>query len=156
MKSAAGLVFFVLQVGCAGIACAAGPADDAKAVAQCVDKAQKDDRFPGACIGVVADPCIKAAGDADGARACAKRELAVWRERLKKAIAAIGKNGPKQMAAAVAAAQKSLAAAQDSLCPQFNGLDPGMSMGGEDYCRLQETARRVLVLERLAAAVSEH
>jgi len=155
MKSA-GVLIVVMQVGWLGVAGAAGPADDAKAVAQCVEKAQTNDQFPGACIGMVADPCIKNAASPDAAKACAKRELAVWRARLTKAIALIGKSGPKQMAPAVAAAQKSLAASQDSLCPQFNGLDPGMSMGGEDYCRLQETARRALVLERLAAAVSEH
>jgi len=158
MKSA-GVLIVVMQVGWMGVACA-GPADDAKAIAQCVEKA--GDQFPGACIGIVADPCIKNAfragnaDDANDAKACAKRELAVWRARMTKAIALIGKGATKPMVAAVAAAQKTLAASQDSLCPQFNVLDPGMAMGGEDYCRLQETARRVLMLERFAAAVSEH
>ena len=152
----ASLVVVTMLTGWAAAAAAAGPADDAKAVAECVDKAQTSDQFPGACIGIVADPCIKHAGTPDAAKGCAKRELDIWRGRLARAIAVIGKNGPKKMASAVAAAQKSLAASQDSLCPQFNGLDPGMSMGGEDYCRLHETARRALMLERLAAAVSEH
>jgi len=148
------------QVGLAGAAFAAGPADDAKVIAQCVETAQNSGQFPGRCIGAIADPCIEGASKHDAyvedAKACAKRELAAWRGRLAKAVAVISKNGPKKMAPAVAAAQKSLVASQDSLCPQFNGLDPGMSLGAEDYCRLQETARRVLLLERLAAAVSEH
>jgi hypothetical protein len=58
--------------------------------------------------------------------------------------------------ASVAAAQKAWAGSQDKLCPLFNTLDPGMALGAEDYCRLQETARRVLLLERLGEAVSEH
>jgi hypothetical protein len=151
-----GLGMALVLIAWAGVAGAAGPADDAKAVAQCVERAEQNDQFPGACIGVVADPCIKGAADLDDAKACARRELAVWRARMTKAIARIGKGGPKPMAPAVAAAQKSLAASQDSLCPQFNGLDLGVTSGSEDYCRLQETARRVLVLEQLVAAVSEH
>ena len=91
------VLIVVIQIGWMSAACAAGPADDAKAVAQCIEKAEKNDQFPGACIGVIADPCIKNASSPDDAKACAKRELAVWRARLTKAVAAIGKSGPKQM-----------------------------------------------------------
>ena len=152
----------LLCLGAAGAAVAAGPspAEDSKAVARCVDAAQKADRFAGNCIGVVADPCIKATRERDSAvedaKACAQRELAVWAARLKTALAAAAKNGGPEMAASVAAAQKTWAASQDKLCPLFDNLDPGASLGGANYCRLQETARRALVLERLAAAVSEH
>jgi hypothetical protein len=149
------VVVLAMLIGWAGPA-AAGPADDEKTIAQCVVKAAASDQFPGACIGVVADPCIRNAGAPEAASACAKRELAVWRGRMTKAMALIGKGGPKDMVAALAKVQKTFAIMLDGLCPQLNGLDPGMSMGGEDYCRLQETARHALLLERLAAAVSEH
>jgi hypothetical protein len=152
----------LLCLGAAGgsFAAAPSPAEDSKAVARCVEAAQKADGFAGNCIGVVADPCIKAARERDSAaedaKACARRELAVWAARLKAAIALIGKNGGNDMLASVTAAQKAGMASQDKLCPLFDNLDPGASLGGADYCRLQETARRALMLERLAAAVSEH
>ena len=151
----------VLAIGAMGaFAAAATPAEDGKAVARCVDAARKADGFAGNCIGVVADPCIKAARErdsaADDAKACARRELAVWAARMKTALAAAVRNGGKDMAASVTAAQKAWAASQDKLCPLFDNLDPGAALGGADYCRLQETALRALVLERLAGAVSEH
>jgi hypothetical protein len=137
------VVVIAMMVRWAGAASAAGPADDAQAVAQCVDTAEASDQFPGACIGIVADPCIKAAGTPDAAKACAKRELAVWRVRMTKAIALIGKGGPKQMAPAVAAAQRSLAAGQDSLCPQFKASIRACRWAARTTagCRRQRAAR---------------
>jgi uncharacterized protein YecT (DUF1311 family) len=133
---------------------------DAKAVAQCLDAARNGDGFGGNCIGVVADPCIKAAAGRDSyvadEKACAARELAVWRARLTQAVTAASKSGGNQVRGAIAAAQKSWASSQDALCPLFANLDPGAAPGADAYCRLQETARRALLLERLAAAVGEH
>ncbi|HLH93031.1 MAG TPA: lysozyme inhibitor LprI family protein [Xanthobacteraceae bacterium] len=160
--SAARMLAVLLCLGAAGagFAAAPSPAEDSKAVARCVDAAQKADGFAGNCVGVVADPCIKAVRERDSAaedaKACARRELAVWAARLKTALAAAAKNGGKDMASSVTAAQKAWTASQEKLCPLFDNLDPGASLGGADYCRLQETARRALVLERLAGAVSEH
>jgi uncharacterized protein YecT (DUF1311 family) len=135
-------------------------AADAKAVALCVDAARNSDGFGGNCIGIVADPCIKAASNRDSsvadAKACAARELAVWQARLTQAAATASRSGGSQMKSAIATAQKSWTGSQDALCPQFAHLDPGMAPGADVYCRLQETARRALLLERLAAAVSEH
>ena len=147
--------------GSIGAALAAPPtAADAKVVAQCVDAARNGDGFGGNCIGVVADPCIKAAAgrnsDVADWKACAARELAVWQARLTQAVAAANKGGGNPVRNAVAAAQKSFASSQDTLCPLFANLDPGMTPGAEVYCRLQETARRALLLERLGAAVGEH
>ena len=145
----------------AGAALAAPPtAADAKAVAQCVDAARNGDAFGGNCIGVVADPCIKAAANRDShvadQKACAARELAVWQARLTQAVAAASKGGGGQVRGAIAAAQKTWTSSQDTLCPLFANLDPGMAPGADTYCRLQETARRALLLERLGAAVGEH
>jgi hypothetical protein len=144
-----------------GAALAAPPATaDAKAVAQCLDAARSADGFGGNCIGVVADPCIKAASGRDSyvadQKACAARELAVWQARLTLAVAAASKAGGNQVRNVIAATQKTWASSQDALCPLFANLDPGMAPGAEVYCRLQETARRALMLERLGAAVGEH
>ena len=113
-----------------------------------------------ACIGIVADPCIAAASKTDSfikdSAACAARELAIWTARLQRAIQSANKGGGKGVATAVAASQKSFTDSLAKLCPQFDNLDPGMSLGGAAYCRLQETAMRVLVLERLAEAVNPH
>jgi hypothetical protein len=38
----------------------------------------------------------------------------------------------------------------------FDKIEPGMYLGGANYCRLQETARRVLSLDKLGDAVNEH
>jgi uncharacterized protein YecT (DUF1311 family) len=148
-------------IASAGAALAAPPAaTDAKAVAQCLDAARAADGFGGNCIGVVADPCIKAAAghntDVAEWKVCAARELAVWQARLTQAAASASKSGGNKMRSAIAAAQKTWASSQDALCPLFANLDPGMTPGADAYCRLQETARRTLVLERLAAAVGEH
>jgi hypothetical protein len=56
----------------------------------------------------------------------------------------------------VAASQKSFTDSIAKLCPAFENLDPGMTLGGPTYCRMHETAMRVLVLERLAEAVNPH
>jgi uncharacterized protein YecT (DUF1311 family) len=141
----------------------AAPAEnaaDTKKIAQCVEKALNDGGFGGNCIGIVADACIEPVKDKnDGpeqAKACAARELAVWTKRMQEAIALARKSGDAQQRAAVAAAQTSWAQSRDKLCPLFTNLDPGMSFGAVPYCQLQETARRALLLERFAAAISEH
>jgi Lysozyme inhibitor LprI len=151
----------VALIASTGAALAAPPtAADSKAVAQCVDAARNGGGFGGNCIGVVADPCIKAAANRDSyvadAKACAARELAVWQARLAQAVASASKSGGNQVRSMIAAAQKSWASSQDALCPLFANLDPGMTLGADVYCRLQETARRALLLERLAEAVGEH
>ena len=162
VRMPAAVLLIVLLSGLAGAAPAAGQpaAADSKAVARCVDAARKSDGFAGNCIGVIADPCTEAVRNRDSAgedaKACARRELAVWAVRLRDAVKRIGHNGGSEMLAPVEAAQKAWTTSQGKLCPLFANLDPGVSLGGEDYCALQETARRALLLERLAAALSEH
>lgn len=117
------------------------------------------DEIGAKCIGIVADPCIKAIRDDDTsatrAKACAARELAVWDEEISAALKAIDTAG-RDIKAPVAAAQKSWRDSRDRLCPAFDKIDPGMFVGGANYCRLHETAQRALMLRRLAAAVGEH
>jgi hypothetical protein len=66
----------------------AAPADVA-VIDACLKTAAKTGGFSGACIGLVADPCIKAAEGANNDvgkwKACASRELAIWTQKTKEA-----------------------------------------------------------------------
>jgi hypothetical protein len=140
---------------------AAGPnSADAQKIDACLKAAVEKGASGVACIGTVADPCIAAASKTDSyikdSAACAARELAIWTTRLQRAVQSAGKGGGKNVATAVAASQKSFTDSLAKLCPLFENRDPGTSLGGPAYCRLQETAMRVIVLERLAEAVNPH
>jgi len=154
---AAAFVFLLLQ---SSNAMAAPNPADAKAIEACLKAAADKNASGVACIGIVADPCIAKVRETDayheGSRACAARELAVWTARLQRAMAGVGKGGFKDITTAAGASQKCWLESLNRLCPVFEKLDPGMSLGGANYCRLQETAMRVLVLERLAEAVNPH
>jgi hypothetical protein len=153
------VVVVVLATLSVAPASAAPSAVDARAIASCLKMAEENGAFGGQCIGAVADPCIATVKDTasyqDGSKTCAAREFAVWDELLRIALSRM-KAGGKEVVAAVAAAQKTWSQSLGRLCPLFDNLDPGMSLGGAAYCRLQETARRVLMLRRLADAVNPH
>jgi hypothetical protein len=136
-------------------------AQDLKAVQTCL--AGLEGEIGVKCIGIVADPCIKAAenkelGNVDDKKAnvCAARELAVWEAQLEVELKAVRSGGFDDIIKAVADAQKTWRASREKLCPVFNKVEPGMLNGAADYCRLQETARRVLLLRRLGEAVNPH
>jgi hypothetical protein len=157
----AGWFALVLIVAAApALAQRATPADTA-AVKACLKAAQEKGAFGGECVGVVADPCIKTAAPTDDGgntkvKACAARELAVWNALLDDALKHVAKGGFAETTKAVTNAQKSWATSRDQLCPVFDKIEPGMYHGGANYCRLQETARRVLSLVKLGEAVNEH
>jgi hypothetical protein len=75
---------------------------------------------------------------------------------MAEAIKRANAGAEQKMKAALAESQKAFTESRDRLCPVFDRLDPGLVPGGANYCRLQETARRVLNLRRLADAVNEH
>ncbi len=138
-----------------------GPnAADAQRIDACLKAAGQQGASGVACIGIVADPCIAAVREKDSASkdavACATRELAIWTTRLQNAARLASKGGGKAIATAMAASRKSWSDSLTRLCPLFDNLDPGMSLGGANYCHLQETAMRALMLERLADAVNPH
>ncbi|MGE3150062.1 MAG: lysozyme inhibitor LprI family protein [Pseudorhodoplanes sp.] len=153
------LVFFSLAAG-AGPVFAQRAGADAQNLAACLKKASDQGEFGANCIGIVADPCIanamKQKSYWEDSKACANREFAIWNDLMGRALRAIEKAGGKDIKPIVAEAQKSFLQSRDKLCPIFDGLDPGMAPGGANYCRLQETARRVLSLQRLAAALGQH
>jgi len=133
---------------------------DLKAVQTCL--AGREGELGTKCIGMIADPCIKAAEhkelgsvDQDKANACAARELAVWEAQLETELKAV-RAGGNDIIKAVADAQTTWRASREKLCPVFAKVEPGMLNGAADYCRLQETGRRVLLLRRLGEAVNPH
>jgi len=74
---------------------------------------------------------------------------------MQAAIRAI-QRGDKQIGASVTNSQQSFTAALTRPCPVFDKVDPGTALGGANYCRLQETAMRAIVLGRLAVSVNPH
>ena len=133
---------------------------DGQVIAACLKKAHDLGEFGSPCIGAVADPCIanamKQTSYWEDSKACAGRELNVWSDLMQKALKSVDKGADKTIRATIADAQKSWQQSRDKLCPIFDGLDPGTVPGGANYCRLQETARRVLSLQRLSGALGEH
>ncbi len=155
-----GLAGLLLACGLlTGASAGPNPADGQK-IDACLKGTAEKGVSASACIGIVADPCIAAASKTNSyikdSAACAARELAIWTSRLQRAIQSANKGGGKGVATAVTASQKSFAESLAKLCPQLDKVDPGMALGGATYCRLQETAMRVIVLERLADAVNPH
>jgi len=151
----------LLAVSLLPMLASAGPNPaDAQKIDACLKAELENGRSGVTCIGIVADPCIEVAKgkntDVEDSKACAARELAIWNARMQTAIREIQKGAEKQMNANVTNSQTSWSSSLTRLCPVFDKVDPGTAMGGANYCRLQETAMRVIVLERLALAVNEH
>jgi hypothetical protein len=129
-------------------------AADRKAIEACLER--PEDNFGSRCIGIIADPCIKAAKrEGPKSNACAARELAVWDAQMEAALKRV-KVGGQEIGHAVTQSQQTWRSSLGTLCPVFDKIDPGMLPGGATYCRMQETANRALVLRRLGEAVNEH
>jgi uncharacterized protein YecT (DUF1311 family) len=147
------VVLFVL--GSPAFAAQKPSAADLKAVQSCL--AGLDGELGVKCIGIIADPCIKPAlgknDDVKVTNACAARELAVWEVQLQDAMKSVGSGG---ITKPVGEAQKAWLASREKLCPVFDKIEPGFLFGAANYCRLQETARRVLLLRLLGEAVNPH
>jgi uncharacterized protein YecT (DUF1311 family) len=118
-------------------------AHDTATITQCL----AHDKGGEACIGIVFDSC-----DIEDQKACAGRELAVWNELLQALLNIVNASSPPAIRSAVAEAQSNWLKSRESLCPIFDDVDPGMYSGGANYCRLQETRRRALILKCLSAS----
>ncbi len=132
--------------------------DGQRRIGDCIIAAQQAGLYPGRCVGLIADRCINSAKDQAGAaskaKECAARELKIWTGRLDKSLAAIRRTDA-DISLVVAKAQKAWGSA-DELCSAFDRLDPGMALGTAEYCRLQATAARALLIEGLELSVGEH
>jgi hypothetical protein len=134
----------------------AAPADT-KVIADCLKKADADGALGTACIGLVAEPCTRKAGnDVAKSKACAQRELLVWNALTEAAAKRVRSGGFKEISKALADSEKAWAQQRDALCPVFDKIEPGFLPGDAVYCRMQTTANRALLLRRLGDAVNEH
>jgi lysozyme inhibitor LprI len=139
----------------AGAAQAQPTAPDTGAIKACLKR--QEAALGHACIGIVADPCIDAAGgDTAKRKACAERERAVWQAELEAALRGVRKGGFKEIIESVTQAQKSWESSLRTLCPIFGKIEPGTLPGDDATCTMVETASRALLLRRLAWAVNEH
>jgi hypothetical protein len=134
----------------------AAPADT-RAIEECLTAAEKNQKSDSACVGIVADPCIRAGNNSDEqAKKCTARELSVWTAMMKKAIEDVKKGGFAEVTKAAGSSQEAWTKSTATFCPVFDKIEPGMVPGGAAYCRLQATGSRVIMLRKLAAAVNEH
>src|SRR3954453_9225824 len=89
LKLAAAMLAASLPLASMAFAQGIPPAELA-AIDGCLKTAEKTDGFGGACVGLVADPCIKAAEGANDAvakwKGCAARELGIWTQQPKEAL----------------------------------------------------------------------
>ncbi len=121
----------------------------------CIEAARQAGLYPGHCVGVLARPCISAAseGRATGkAGQCAAQEREIWAARLDQSLTAISL-ADARLGLSVANAQKAWGSSVE-LCRVFDKLDPQAVAGAAEYCRLQATATRALLLEGLEWKVS--
>jgi len=159
LRLAAAMLAASLPLASTAFAQGTAPADLA-VIDACLKTAEKTGGFGGACVGLVANPCIKAAEGANDDvakwKACAARELAIWTQKTNEALKKVQAGGFADVIKAVNDSQKTFAASRDGFCAVFDKIDPGMYQGSASYCRLRETANRSLSLIKLGAAVNEH
>lgn len=131
-------------------------AADRDAMAQCLGESG---RAPSACIGSIALVCARRdGGDRRKAEiACSRREVAVWRERMTSAIAALdGKldGAARTHFTAVQQAWESYAELNCSFISQAFPSSPRAAVF-EAGCELREVAERTIHVERLLRRLSE-
>ena len=159
LKFAATMLAASLSFASFSFAQGATPADVA-VINTCLETAETAGGFGGACVGLVADPCIKksegASDDVVKWKACAARELAIWTQKMNEALKKVQAGRFADVIKAVDDSQKTFAASRDRFCAVFDKVKPGMYQGSASYCRLRETANRSLSLIKLGVAVNEH
>lgn len=106
------------------------------------------------CIGLVAVSCVRAAtGDRREAEAdCARREEAVWRERLNLVSQAVMRSSEPSARGQFAALQLAWEGYIAQKCAFYGSLQPAARAAGlQAGCMLREVANRSLELERMAS-----
>lgn len=120
---------------------------DRRVVVECL---RQSGSAPQSCIGLVAVTCVRAAGDRRAAEtSCARREEAVWRERLNQAGAILLRSfdeGRRSRFASLNLAWEGYVAQKCA----FYGTSQreGFQLGRQAGCELREVASRALELEK--------
>lgn len=103
------------------------------------------------CIGLVAVACVRAAGgDRRAAEpACARREQAVWRERLGQATQLVARALDAGQRSKLASLQLAWEGYVAQKCAFYGASQrEGFQLGRQAGCELREVAQRALELER--------
>ncbi len=152
------LILILSQAAISAFAAETPSTPDLQQMQKCIDQAEKSDKSGMACAGAIADPCIAKTenGSKGDPKLCARRELSIWVKLLGAAIAEVSKGNFKRITVATQEAQRTWMESREKICRAFDNVDPGMAPGGSDYCRLVETAGRVLTLRKLGSALAEH
>lgn len=106
------------------------------------------------CIGLIAVTCVRAAtGDRrDAETSCARREEAVWRERLELASLAVMRAADSGSRGQFASLQLAWEGYIAQKCAFFGSTQPPARVAGmQAGCELREVANRSLELERAIA-----
>lgn len=125
-------------------------AADRDAMAKCLGES---DRAPSACIGSIALVCARLdGGDRREAEiACSRREVAVWRERMAEAIAALDEKLDEAARARFTAVQQAWEHYAQLNCRFISQAFPDSPRAAmfEAGCELREVAERTIHVERL-------
>jgi uncharacterized protein YecT (DUF1311 family) len=123
-------------------------AADRAAIIECLRQSAAS---PTACIGSVAVACVRAAGPnrSDTEQACARREEAVWRERLNQVLQLTARPLDAGQRSRLAALHLSWESYVAQKCAFYRaGQAASVQMGRQAGCELREVALRTLELQR--------
>lgn len=103
------------------------------------------------CIGSIAVACVRATGTGrqEAEFGCARREEAVWRERLGQAVAIVGRSldaGRQSRLASLQLAWEGFVAQKCAFYGAAQG--EGLQVGRQAGCELREVAARAIEVER--------
>src|SRR3954468_2235198 len=119
LKLAAAMLAASLPIASMALAQGIAPAELA-VIDGCLKTAEKTGGFGGSCVGLVADPCIRAAEGANDDvakwKACAARELAIWAQKTNEALKKVEAGGFADVTKAVKDSQKNFDASRDRFC----------------------------------------
>ena len=115
------------------------------AMTRCISLSPEEKEADDSCVGIIADPCPLPAGSNEvhrsDAKACTTRALSLWDERLQTSLKVVNASFPA-LQPAIADEQSNWLKSREALCPQFDAL-----LEDDEYCRLQETSRRALIMD---------
>ncbi len=127
--------------------------EDERQVNQCLDAVRKAGSDPRACVGVVADPCLEAPGNASTQAAieCMSRETVVWTRLLEARYADLAKILNEDGGEQFNSVQRSWTRYRDRRCALGEMLYSGGSLAQvwAATCMLEETGRRAIELVAL-------
>ena len=146
MTAVARAVVLLILGATASAAETAQPRDTA-AVQACLKSERGQELAGERCIGVVADPCGEKGLSTAEQVECATRELLVWDAILNADYKTLLRELDKAQIAKLQDAQRAWIASRDRTCDFYWHFHQGtMAVPMSAYCRLRETARRVIYL----------